>query len=185
MQKSFDERFDRRIALPSILGVSAVAIAFLFWLIYFRGPNTAGNAAWVTLLPALNASLNATSAVLLGLGFRAIKRGQQALHRKLMMSAFGSSALFLVSYIVYHSLHGDTKFLAQGLIRPIYFFTLISHIVLSIVALPLVFLAFYFALTSKFEIHKKVTRFTYPLWMYVSVTGVLIFVLLKVFNGAA
>ncbi|PIQ28719.1 DUF420 domain-containing protein [bacterium (Candidatus Blackallbacteria) CG17_big_fil_post_rev_8_21_14_2_50_48_46] len=183
MQTTLDARFDRKVAIPAILGVSAVAIAFLFWLIYFRQAQTS-QATWVNGLPGLNAFFNGTSATLILLGYQAIKRKQPLVHMRYMLGAFTSSSLFLVSYIVYHSLHGDTKFLAEGLIRPIYFFTLISHIGLSIVALPLVFTTFYFALSRKTEIHRKLARWTYPLWLYVSVTGVLIVLLLKIFNPA-
>jgi putative membrane protein len=183
MQTTLSSRFDRKIALPAIGLVSLLAIVFLFWLIYFR-QNTPSQQAWVGLLPALNAFLNGSSAVLIVLGLSAIKRKLPLVHMRYMLGAFASSSLFLISYIVYHSLHGDSKFLAQGLIRPIYFFTLISHIGLSIVALPLVLITFYFALTRKTQIHRKIAKWTYPLWLYVSVTGVLIFALLKLFNRA-
>ncbi len=183
MQNQLESR-DKRIALPAIFAVSTLAILFLFWLIYF---NTGYDlkAGWVEQMPWLNATFNGISAICLLLGFREIKRKNQITHQRYMTAAFGSSALFLVSYIAYHSLHGDTLFLAQGLIRPIYFFTLISHILLSIVALPLVFLTFYFSLTKRIAIHRKLARVTFPLWLYVSVTGVLIVLFLKLFNVAA
>lgn len=183
MQILLDSRFDRKIAIPAILAVSGLAILFLFWLIYFRDTESS-TALWVSALPALNAFLNATSATLIVLGIRAVRQKRYPLHMRYMLGAFASSSLFLISYIVYHSLHGDTRFLAQGLIRPIYFFTLISHIGLSMLTLPLVFTTFYFALSRKTDLHRKIARWTYPLWLYVSVTGVLIFVLLKLFNPA-
>ncbi|MBF2053595.1 MAG: DUF420 domain-containing protein [Candidatus Sericytochromatia bacterium] len=182
MQIQLNSDFDRRVALPAIVAVSALAIAFLFWLIYF-GPADGAMAEAVAWMPWLNASLNATSATCLVLGYRAIRQKKQDLHQRLMLSAFGASALFLVSYIIYHTLHGDTRFVAEGLIRPVYFFTLISHIVLSIVALPMVFATFYFSLTRRFATHRKLARWTFPLWLYVSVTGVLIVLMLKLFNG--
>lgn len=175
------EQRDKRIALPLILAVSALAIAFLFWLIYFRQAHPLQQ-GWSEALPWLNASFNAISAVCLVLGFRAILRKQITRHWRFMISAFVSSSLFLVSYIVYHSLHGDTRFLTQGPLRPLYFFTLISHIGLSIVTLPLVLLTFYFALTKRFAIHRRLARVTFPLWLYVSVTGVLIVLFLKFLN---
>jgi len=100
----------------------------------------------------------------------------------LMVSALVSSALFLITYVVYHNAHGDTPFQGAGLIRPIYFFILISHILLTTVALPLILVTFFFALTSKFDAHMKIARITLPAWLYVSVTGVLIFFLLKIFS---
>ena len=181
--QTLSERFKPTVAIPAILAVSALAVAFLFWLIYFRQSNPS-QANWVGALPALNAFLNGTSATLILLGLQAIRQRKPLIHMRYMLGAFTSSALFLVSYIVYHSLHGDTRFLAQGWIRPIYFFTLISHIGLSIVALPLVFTTFYLALSQRRDSHRKLARWTYPLWLYVSVTGVLIFVLLKLFNPA-
>jgi putative membrane protein len=99
-----------------------------------------------------------------------------------MVAAFASSSLFLVSYVVYHALHGDTPFRGTGWIRPVYFFILISHIVLSVVVLPMVFTTFFFSLTRQFRRHRRIARWTLPLWLYVSVTGVLVFALLKVFN---
>lgn len=180
MQNQLESR-DKRIALPAILAVSGLAVAFLFWLIYFRQAHPLQQ-GWSESLPWLNATFNSISAVCLVLGFRAILRKQIALHWRYMVSAFVSSSLFLVSYIVYHSVHGDTRFLAQGLIRPIYFFTLISHIGLSIITLPLVLLTFYFALTKRFNFHRKLARVTFPLWLYVSVTGVLIVLFLKFLN---
>lgn len=182
MQVQPNSDFDRRVALPAIGAVSALAIAFLFWLIYF-GPASGELAQSVAWMPWLNASLNAVSATCLVLGYRAIRQKKQDLHQRLMLGAFGASALFLVSYIIYHTLHGDTHFVAEGLIRPVYFFTLISHIVLSVVALPMVFATFYFSLTRRFATHRKLARWTFPLWLYVSVTGVLIVLMLKLFNG--
>lgn len=100
----------------------------------------------------------------------------------MMASATLSSALFLVCYIIYHSYQGDTKFLAEGLIRPVYFFILISHILLSMVAVPLVLLTLWFAITQRFTSHKKIARWTFPIWLYVSVTGILVYFVLHNFN---
>ena len=99
-----------------------------------------------------------------------------------MLGALGASAVFLVSYIVYHSVHGDTKFAGQGAIRPLYFFILISHIALSAVVLPLIFSSFFFSLSGRFPQHKKISRYTMPVWLYVSVTGVLVFALLRAYG---
>lgn len=172
---------DNRTPMLVIGAVSAAALLFLVWLIYFRDP--AGATGGFAYLPAVNASLNALSAVCLALGLAAIRRGDRATHQRFMQSAFALSALFLISYVVYHFTHGDTRFTGQGLIRPIYFFILISHIVLSAVALPMVLSTFYFSWSGQFERHKRLARYTFPMWMYVSVTGVAIFVLLKTFNA--
>ena len=96
-----------------------------------------------------------------------------------MLGATAFSALFLVSYVIYHFFHGDTKFPGQGWIRPTYFFILISHIGLSMVALPLILSALWYALRGKFQIHRRIARWTFPIWLYVSVTGVVVYVLLN------
>lgn len=164
------------------IGVVSLAIfAFLVYLIYFKD-SAAGASQAVSFLPAVNAMLNSLSAICLILGFRAIKSGKQERHKRLMLSALAFSALFLVSYIIYHNLHGDTPFLGTGFIRPVYFFILITHIVLSAVMLPMILITLYFALTKNFVKHPKIARKTLPIWLYVSVTGVLIFFLLKYFG---
>jgi putative membrane protein len=99
-----------------------------------------------------------------------------------MIAALAASTLFLVCYIVYHSVHGDTRFQGQGAIRPLYFFILISHVTLSGVALPLIFSSFYFALSGRIGQHRKVARYTFPVWLYVSTTGVLVFLLLRAYG---
>lgn len=170
---------DTRRAVAIILAGSAAALLLLVAVIFGHGrrPVTPG---WVTALPALNAVLNATSAVFLVRAYR-LRRTDVVGHARNMLVALGASALFLVSYILYHSFHGDTRFTGQGPIRPIYFFVLASHVILSAVVLPLIFSSFFFALSGRIQQHRKVARYTFPLWMYVSVTGVLVFVLLRTF----
>ena len=175
------EGVNPRNALGVILGVSVVAILFLVWLIYFKAPATA-EVAWVANLSAVNAALNSLSTVFLLLGFREIKARNFAKHMRFMISAFVTSALFLVSYIVYHHFVGDTPFTGQGVVRPIYFFILVTHIVLSIFVVPLVLSSFLFAFSGKFSTHRKVSKWTFPIWLYVSVTGVMVFFLLKIFG---
>ncbi len=168
-------------AFAAIGVLSVVVVGFLFWLLYFRPPS-AEAPAFVGSLPAVNASLNFTSSVLLLSGFFAIRRGNRARHMKLMVSALAVSGMFLASYVVYHHFHGDTRFGGQGLVRPIYFFVLISHIVLSVAAVPLVLTTVYFAATKRFERHRRIARFTFPTWLYVSVTGVLVFAFLELYG---
>lgn len=167
---------DRRFFIANAV-VSALALALLAWLLLLRGKS--GAAQELSFMPAVNASLNAIAAVLLLLGYRAIKAKNRVLHKRLMVSAFCASALFLVGYVAYHYVHGDTKFLGQGPIRVVYFSVLISHVVLSIGVLPMALASFYFAFQERFAIHRKVARVLYPIWLYVSVTGVLIFFLLR------
>jgi putative membrane protein len=175
------EGIDARKALGLILAVSAAALLFLVWLIYFKAP-AAAQVAWVSNLSAVNAALNSLSTVFLLLGFREIRARNFAKHMRFMIAAFITSALFLVSYIVYHHFVGDTPFTGQGFIRPVYFFILISHIVLSIFVVPLVLSSFLFAFSGKFSTHRKVSKWTFPIWLYVSVTGVMVFFMLKYFG---
>jgi len=172
---------NQKLVFALISVISLVIFTFLIWIIYFKGKTAASSEA-VGFLPALNALLNSLSAISLVLGWRAIKGGKQIVHKRLMLSALAFSALFLISYVIYHNLHGDTPFPGAGLIRPVYFFILISHIVLSAVMLPMILTTVYFAITKNFTRHPKIARFTFPVWLYVSVTGVLIFVMLKVYG---
>ncbi len=164
--------------------LSAAVIGFLFWLIYFKTNAGVEAESWVSYLPALNALLNSITAAFLVTGFVYIKKNNIVLHRNFMIAATVSSAFFLISYITYHHFKGDTKFLAQGFIRPIYFFILISHILLSIVQVPLILSTLYLAASKNYMKHRKLAKITFPIWLYVSVTGVLIFIILKLFNEA-
>jgi putative membrane protein len=163
-----------------ILGASLAALLLLVAVIYGHG-RAAEVPAWVSWLPALNALLNGTSAVFLVLAYRAIRRRDVQTHARRILVSLGASALFLVSYIVYHSVHGDTKFAGQGLVRPVYFFVLISHVGLSAVALPLIFFSLFFSLSGRFPRHRSVARYTLPIWLYVSVTGVLVYAMLRAY----
>lgn len=166
--------------LSAIVVLSTAAIGFLLWLIYFREAS-AVQAGFVSYLPAVNALFNFASAVCLVCGFMAIRKQQITTHIRFMVSAFIFSSLFLVTYIIYHSIHGDSHFMGEGLIRIVYFIILISHIILSIVILPFILLTLFMAVTKKFRLHKAIAKFTLPFWLYVSVTGVIIFLMLKFF----
>ena len=171
-----------KIAFTVIGLLSALVLSFLFWLIYFKTGSDVDSTGWVSQLPALNAFLNTMTATLLVSGYVAIKANNIKLHKIQMLAATLSSALFLISYIAYHHYHGDTKFLGTGFIRPFYFIILISHILLSMVQVPLILTTLYLAFTKNYTRHKKFARITFPIWLYVSVTGVLIFIILKWFN---
>jgi uncharacterized membrane protein YozB (DUF420 family) len=128
-------------------------------------------------LPAVNACLNSVSAILLTGGFLFIKRKKQRAHRNCMIAALATSTLFLVSYLYYHAHAGSTKF-PENWFRPYYLIILLTHTVLAVVIVPLILAAVVQAARGKFESHKKIARWTWPMWMYVSVTGVLIYLLL-------
>ena len=129
-------------------------------------------------LPALNAALNATSAVLVGTGVVLIKRGQRAAHKRAMIGAFVTSSLFLVSYLYYHAHVGSVHFQGQGWSRPVYFTILLTHTVLAAVIVPFVLVTLTRGLRGRYDKHKRSARWTYPMWLYVSITGVIIYVML-------
>lgn len=151
------EQINTKRAISMIIGVSVAALLFLIWLIYFKAPATS-EIPWVKNLSFLNATFNSFSTIFLLLGFREIKRRNFSKHMNYMISAFITSSLFLVSYVIYHNFVGDTPFEGEGVIRPIYFFILITHIVLSAFVVPLVLTSFFFAFSGKFETHRKVSN---------------------------
>ena len=129
-------------------------------------------------LPAVNATLIAIAAVLLVVGYALIRNRQIERHLQVMIAAFGVSVLFLIGYVVYHLEVGSVRFTRQGIVRPIYFSVLISHIVLAATVPPLAILTLTRGLQARYPTHRRVARWTLPIWLYVSVTGVLVYVLL-------
>src|SRR5690242_21445557 len=131
-----------------------------------------------SIFPAINAMLNGTSAVLLVAAHRMIARGRIATHRALMLMAVGTSTLFLISYLYYHAHVGSVHFRGQGWVRPLYFTILISHTILAAAIVPLVLITLNRALKARFPAHRSIARWTFPLWLYVSITGVVIYLML-------
>jgi putative membrane protein len=158
--------------------LSTAALTFLAYILLVR-KGTAGAGVDLTFLPAVNAGFNALSASFLVAGYVAIKRKAARVHKYCMVSAFAASSLFLVCYVVYHYVHGDTKFQGVGGVRVFYLSVLASHVLLSMAVVPLALTSFYFAFKRAFVKHKAVTRWALPIWLYVSVTGVLIFFMLR------
>jgi uncharacterized membrane protein YozB (DUF420 family) len=134
--------------------------------------------AQYAIYPVLDASLNGASAVLLVIARRMIKQGRMAVHRALMLTALVTSSLFLVSYLYYHAHVGSVRFQGQGWSRPVYFTILISHTILAAAVVPLVIITLSRALRERFDRHRLIARWTYPIWLYVSVTGVVVYVML-------
>ncbi len=132
----------------------------------------------LSIFPAINATLNGTSAVLLVVAHRLIKRGSVAAHRVVMLTAVATSTLFLISYLYYHAHVGSMHFQGHGWSRPVYFSILISHTILAAAIVPLVIITLSRALRGRFDRHRAIARWTYPVWLYVSVTGVVIYVML-------
>jgi putative membrane protein len=170
-----DSATDRRFMVFNAV-VSAAALSFLGWLLL--APRDAYGGYDLSFMPVVNASFNALAAVCLLAGFVAIKNRKVRLHKRLMVSAFAASSLFLVGYIAYHYVHGDTKFTGEGAIRVVYFGMLISHVLLSTTIVPMALASFYYAFQDRFVTHAKIARILFPIWLYVSVTGVVIFFML-------
>lgn len=156
------------IAVVSVAVIAAVSVLLL-------GGREGGEAAGLAALPAVNAFLNATSAVLLVTGFAFIRRRQVVAHLTCMLSAFGVSTLFLISYVVYHYHAGSRPFTGQGIVRPVYFVLLLTHILLAAVIVPLALTTIWRAWRGDFARHRRIARWTLPIWLYVSVTGVVIY----------
>lgn len=169
-------------AIAAILAISAVASLFLFWLIYIH-PAAAASGDYA-FLPAMNAVFNGLSAISLLIGFAYIRARRIRQHRAAMITAFIFSTLFLVGYIAHHALHGDVRYPLHADFRTFYLSLLASHIILAVVALPMVLVTFFFSLSGRIPQHRKIARWTFPIWLYVSVTGVVTFVMLRLAQGS-
>jgi putative membrane protein len=157
--------------------LSSSALAFLAYLLLVR--RSEGAAVDLRFLPAVNASLNALAASLLVAGWVAIRNKARRLHQYFMVGAFAASALFLICYVTYHFVHGDTKYQGTGPLRTVYFVILISHVLLSLGIVPMALSTLYFAWKRRFSSHRRIARIALPIWLYVSVTGVVIFFMLR------
>jgi putative membrane protein len=162
------------VALPLIGVLSLVVVGLVGVLLLGHTPGQGGRAD-VAALPTLNAVLNGASAVLLVAGWLSVRRRRIALHRACMLGAFCVSVLFLVSYVIYHALAGSRSFTGLGWVRWVYFPVLVSHIVLAAAMVPFVLTTLYRALSADFTRHARLARLTLPVWLYVSVTGVVVY----------
>ena len=158
---------------------TASAVVFIAVVILSRVKLEADLGFNVHVFATINAVINSLVSVLLVAGLVAIKRGNQLLHRNIMFSAMALSVLFLVSYIAHHLLSGDTKFGGEGTIRYVYFFILITHIFLAAVILPFILFTAYRGLTGEWPAHRKIAKITWPIWLYVSVTGVVVYLMIS------
>jgi uncharacterized membrane protein YozB (DUF420 family) len=137
-----------------------------------------------SIFPALNAGLNGASAIMITTGRVLIRRQKVRLHRVCMIAAVATSSLFLISYLYYHAHVGSVHFPGQGWVRPLYFAILISHTLLAATVVPLVVVSLTYAMRRRFDRHRRIARWTYPVWLYVSVTGVVVYVMLYQIYGA-
>src|SRR3954454_11524147 len=165
-------------AIAAIIAISAAASLFLFWLIYVHPASDKASVRFA-FLPPLNAVMNGLSATALLIGFTFIRARRIGAHRASIIAAFVFFTLFLVGYIMHHALHGDVHYPVHAAYRAVYIPVLISHIVLATLTLPMVLVTFFFSLTGRFPQHRRIARWTFPLWLYVSVTGVVTYVMLR------
>lgn len=172
-QNSVEQKYNKWIVLLSIFIPVAVAILFKVKLKDF-GVQVEP----LRFLPPIYASINGLTAVLLVWAVVAIKKGNKKLHENLMKTAIGCSLAFLVMYIAYHMTTDSTSYGGQGVLRYVYFFILLSHILLSIAVIPLVLITYVRALAERFDKHKKIAKITFPLWLYVAVTGVIVYLMI-------
>lgn len=169
-----EKRFKTPIIIVSVLIPVAVAVLFSIKLKDF-GIEVKP----LSFLPPIYAGINAITAVLLVWAVAAIKKGERKKHEKLMTAAIACSVVFLVMYVAYHLTSEATKYGGEGILRPIYFFILISHIALSVAIIPLVLFSYVRALSEQFDRHRKLAKITYPLWLYVAVTGVIVYLMIS------
>jgi len=166
--------FKRLFIVISVLVPAVVAV-----LLYIPKGEPGPHNSWIYALPFYNAIINSLTSVLLVMGVYFVKNGKIAWHRSSMISAFILGAIFLVFYVIYHSNAESTKFGGEGFIRTVYFFFLISHILLAFAVVPLVLSVIYFAVSQKIEQHKRIVKYTFPVWLYVSVTGVIVYLMIS------
>jgi len=167
------------VAIPILLALSLLAIGLLAFLLYGRDALPESNGFLQEFLPAFNAVCNSITATFIVLALLAVKRGDPKLHGRRMSTAFLVSCLFLLGYLTHHTLHGDTLFLGQGGIRIAYLVLLASHIIFSIIGLPLVLVTLYLGKTDQRTLHRRWAKFTAPIWLYVSLTGVMVYGILR------
>ena len=171
---TLEKKFSKFIVIVSILIPVVVALLFSVKL-----KDLGFNVEPLSFLPPIYATINGITAVVLIAGVLAIKNGKRKLHERLMTSAIALSVAFLVMYVAYHMTSDSTKFGGEGIIRPIYFSLLITHIILSIAVIPLVLITYVRALANKFDKHKKIAKITFPIWLYVAVTGVVVYLMIS------
>jgi putative membrane protein len=171
---TLEQKFSKFIIIVSILIPVVVAVLFTIKLKDFGY-----NIEPLSFLPRIYATINGITAVVLVAGVLAIKNGKTQLHKQLMTTAIALSVVFLVMYVAYHMTTDSTKFGGEGMIRNVYFIILITHIILSIAVIPLVMITYVRALAQKFDKHKKIAKITFPIWLYVAVTGVIVYLMIS------
>lgn len=172
--KELEKKYTKWIWILSIVIPIAVAVLFSVNL-----QKLGYNVEPLSFLPPIYAAVNGVTAILLFCAVMAIKKGNKALHEKLIKVCIGCSVAFLVMYVAYHMTSIETTYGGEGIMRPIYFFILISHILLSIIIIPFVLVTFVRGISGSYQRHKKLARITYPMWMYVAITGVIVYLMIS------
>ncbi len=173
------KRVNEKSLAVLVYAISIVVVSLVAFMLFFPQALAFSTGINVSALPAFHAFLNGATAALLVIGFWLIKQRKFQAHKTVMVSAFILSSIFLVSYVIYHSQAPASKFGGEGAVRYVYFFVLITHIVLAAMILPLALFTIMRSWRGEFEKHKKVARWTLPLWLYVALTGVLVYVMMK------
>lgn len=174
LQESIEKKFN-----PFIIAVSIVIPVVVAVLFTVKLKDFGVQVEPFSFLPPIYATTNGITAIVLVLAVRAIKNGNRVLHEKLMTTAIALSVLFLVMYVAYHMSSESTKYGGEGLMRYLYFFLLMSHILLSIAVIPLVLITYVRALAERFDRHRRIAKITFPIWLYVAVTGVIVYLMIS------
>jgi len=167
-----EKRIFAVIIVVSILVFAAVAVLSQL-------PKTDNLPGWATYLPGFNAGINSICTVLLITSWFAIKGGRADIHKELNLTTFGLSSIFLISYVIYHSFGVETRYPSDHPLRPLYLTILLTHIFLAAAVLPLVLFSFYYALAGQIERHRKIVKFSFPIWLYVTTTGVIVYLMIS------
>ena len=162
-----------------VIVIVSLAVPLLVGYLIYRPQLLQAQGSWIYMLPHINAAINGTTSLLLLAGGYFIRQKNITAHRNMMISAFVLGTLFLVSYVIYHSSVPSTSYGGEGLVRGIYYFFLLTHILLAAVVVPLVLTALYFAIKQQFDRHKRIVKWAYPIWLYVSITGVVVYLMIS------
>jgi len=165
----------QKVIIPVLSILLILAISFII----LNPPTSKSTLDYIVLLPHIIAAINSLTSILLIVGYILIKKGKKGGHKKSMISAFSLGIIFLILYIIYHSNAPSTSFGGDGPIKYLYYFILTTHITFAIIVAPLVLFALSYALNSQFEKHKRIVKFAFPIWLYVSITGVLVYILIS------
>lgn len=167
----------KNLTLP--ITIISIAVPLVVLALFYLKPPQVEVGFDLHILPAFHAALNFTTAVMLLTGYVFIRRGQRKVHQYAMMTAFVLSSVFLISYVTYHTFTEPTRFGGEGILKGIYYFILITHIILATAVLPMVLFSLTYGLQNRFDKHRRVAKWTFPIWLYVAISGVLVYLLIS------